>query len=99
MGYIMQLEDWSDETLEHELRNRRESRQKGLCDYCQRLAYHPACSMPKRHQQAAEVYEKIKCKNCGTPDPERKHFVSSGNLMHAGWICESLKDLFGNESK
>jgi hypothetical protein len=87
MGYPLDIDSYSDEQLQAALDTRKSIRQQGLCDYCYKSPLSAPCLQKERHRLAAEVYEKIKCKNCGEPDPERKHFIVGDQWMLSGYTC------------
>jgi hypothetical protein len=54
MGYLMDLDEYSDEQLKEELERRRKLAKKGLCTYCGRSVDAPTCRFPERHSEKAE---------------------------------------------
>lgn len=50
MGYPKDLDEYSQEQLEHELERRRKAQEANKCDYCGRSPDQPACRFPERHQ-------------------------------------------------
>jgi hypothetical protein len=50
MGYSMDLEDYDERELNHELERRRKMREQGLCDYCARKPDTSSCRFPDRHR-------------------------------------------------
>lgn len=55
MSYPKDLDEYSEEDLDAELKRRADLRLKGLCDYCGRHRDMPTCRMPKRHEQALDT--------------------------------------------
>lgn len=51
MSYPMDLDDYTDQELLTELKERAEKRAMGLCDYCGRKPTTSPCKYPKRHQR------------------------------------------------
>jgi len=50
MSYRLDLDEYPSVILRQELRARRRTRNKGLCDYCARPPYTPPCKFPERHK-------------------------------------------------
>ena len=62
MGYIVSLDEYTEEQLKDELLMRLNLRVKGLCDYCGLSLDTRSCKFPKRHkiQEESEEYESNK---------------------------------------
>jgi hypothetical protein len=45
------LDEYRDEELEAELKQRREDRMRGVCDYCHRPTDTKPCRYPRRHSR------------------------------------------------
>ena len=59
MSYRLDLDEYPAATLRQELRARRRTRNKGLCDYCARPPYTPSCKFPERHKVQAKPKERL----------------------------------------
>ncbi len=90
MSYPRNIDEYPDEDLESELRRRKEARQTGLCDYCNRYANLAPCNMADRHELARKEHY---CEKCGQPDRHDEHILLSmkdGKLVTV-WHCPGNK--------
>lgn len=58
MGYPKDLDEYTDEQLQGELRQRRKDRDEGKCDYCHRHYTTGPCRFKERHTRAGERFYK-----------------------------------------
>ena len=49
MSYRIDLDEYDEDVLHEELRRRKELRDQGLCDYCERESSTRDCKFPQRH--------------------------------------------------
>lgn len=62
MGYQLDLDEMSSESLLEELHRRKADHAKGLCDYCHRpVGVKPSCKFPERHDPPAHPTVKLMC--------------------------------------
>jgi hypothetical protein len=59
MSYPKDLDEYTNEELEKELRARAELRAKGICDYCGRNGASTPCKFPERHQVAVDYLKNL----------------------------------------
>jgi hypothetical protein len=52
MSYPLDLDEYSERSLQAELELRASLRSQGLCDYCRQTGDKPACKFPERHKLA-----------------------------------------------
>ena len=55
MSYPVDLDEMEESKLEGELKRRKDLREKGLCDYCERDPEESPCKFPERHSQPVSM--------------------------------------------
>lgn len=63
MSYTLTIDELNEVQLEVELRQRADTRAKGLCDYCGRRPSTPDCKVPDRHNDL-RIVETQPCSHC-----------------------------------
>lgn len=67
MSYPKDLDEYSVEDLENEIKRRRILREQGICDYCGQTGDKPHCRMFDRHQTAALQWQRLLRIEAGIP--------------------------------
>lgn len=97
MTYQLDLDEMTESALEKELADRKEFRDKGLCDYCHQLGDTPTCKMKQRHFIAqASIDEAVKA----SPEPTVVRKLDENEFMiDALGIVDKLDDFFTEQNK
>lgn len=67
MGYIKDLDEYTDEELQKELTRRQTVRDEGICDYCGRDGRMETCRYQERHTQAGVIAQRLAKIKAGIP--------------------------------
>jgi hypothetical protein len=59
MSNLPSLDEMSEERLQRELDRRKSLRDRGLCDYCERIPTATPCRFPKRHYKNISISDPI----------------------------------------
>lgn len=63
MSYMMDIDEYQEESLQRELDMRKRERERGLCDYCHRGPRTKPCRMTDRHNDG-RIMVKPSCPSC-----------------------------------
>lgn len=69
MSYQKDLDEYTEEQLNNELKRRQDLRNEGKCDYCGQLGNTPNCKFPERHKYARLFLQWENRKKAGIREP------------------------------